>query len=326
MEVLAVGAVLVTVALTTAAAAPAVLDGALRARVLTPRLGVAVVGAGAVLGALATGAGPLGGPARAVVTTLTVAGGAGGVLAATLALLLVAGALTVRAARGAARTTGPAGAGSRPRRLPVVPGTTVLLVVLVLVAAGTGASWRAAALLVVVPAAAAPAAAAAGTLVLLVAAAWVLRHATPEPVHRRARVLAVVSTALLAVGVGAQTGQVGLALVLLVTGDGAALVRPDAAVVPAWAGLLVAAAAGAGALTALLLPRALLLLPRRARPVPRREPLTVLVADSCAAAVLLGATVLALPVPALPVVLAARAGGDLLRGARAVEWRALAGR
>ena len=328
-EAAAVAAVLAVVVLTAAATAPALLDGALRARTLPPRLGSWVVGAGTVLGALGTLGGrdgPRGsgspGLARTLAATLSVPGGASTVLLAALALVVVTGALALGASRRRPGLARPAGAGSVAGsvagrsggrgRGAGTPGTGVLLLVLVLVAAVAGAPWRSAALLVLAPAVAAPVAAAAGALVLLVAAAWALRHATPEKVHRRARVLAVASTALLAVGAGTQIGQVGAALVLLASGGGAA--TP-----PGGVRLLVAAAVGAGALAALPVPRA-------PRPAPLREPPTVLVADSCAAAVLLGAAALALPVPVLPAVLAARAGGDAVRGARAVEWRTLAGR
>lgn len=312
MSVVTLGAacaVLAVVALTAAATAPALLDGALRARTLAPRLGAWLVVAGTVVGALT-------GPdlARRVAATLSapseVLGGAdGGALGVPGGLS--SGAFTVGVAALVVVVAGAVVRGVAR------PGTTAVL----LVCAAIAAVWRSAGsglVLVVLPAVLGPAVAAAGALALVVALAWALRHATPEPVHRRSRALAVLSTALLAVGAGTQTGQVGVGLVLLVTGESAELVGSGAAsTLPVGPRLLVAAVVGLSAAAALLRPHPV------QRPLRRREPPVVLVADSCAAVALLAAAAAGLPVPVLLVLLAARAGADLPRGLRAVEWRAL---
>ncbi len=150
------------------------------------------------------------------------------------------------------------------------------------------------------------------TAALVVLASWALRHATPEPVHRRSRALAPLTTTLLGIGAGLQV--VGVARLLLApTTAGGQSAQSGQSGPGGWTDLLLAGALALGA-AAWLATRL-----RRESPVRRVSPVQALAAGATGAAVLTVAAVLGAVVPVRLVVGGAASGGAAVSGQRALS-------
>ncbi len=242
---------------------------------------------------------------------VAIAGASGPVLA--WALWSAAGWL---AARSRGRGAGAVAAARRPGWL-VAPGLVSSLAAAVgaLVALGAPVPWSAVLGRVVLASVAGPVAAAVAAAAVVVLVAWGLRHATPEPVHRRARALAPLTVVLLGVGAGLQVVAVARLLAGLATQRAPALglaVQPGPA---RWLDLVLAGAAALGA--AAWLARGL----RRESPVRRATPLQSAASDAGGAGVLVAAALLGAVVPVRATVSATESGAAAVAGARVTSAR-----
>ncbi len=291
---------------TDVASACALVVGALAlGGVLTATLGGLDAGLGAPLSAALADSAPRSGAVVALA----------GALGPALAWGLCRGAVAL-ARRAAERGERPVTGAAHRRGGLAAPGLVSALAAALgaLVAVGGSVPWAALAPRALLAPVAGPLVAAAGAGAVLGLVTWVLRHATPEPVHRRSRALTPLTVVLLGVGAGMQVVALASLLVSLAAGRGGAA-APGGAVPGAAASggvevlLAAAVALGAGAWLVLAL--------RRERPVARVPPVVGAVSQACAAAVLVGGAVLGALVP---VRVAASAAGGAAAAVRGAPW------
>lgn len=302
-----------TLAATAAVAAATLAAGAVLARslvrsALAPGGLVAAAACVLVVGSLALGAvlSPLVGGLAAGLAVPLLEGlansqpdGSSGAATRSGAVVALAGALGPVLAWTLWRTVG---------RRPAPPGLVAALAAAVgaLVALGAPVDWPAVLGRALLSPLAGLLAAALVTAALVVLVSWALRHATPEPVHRRSRALAPLTTTLLGIGAGLQV--MGVARLLLAPTAPIGQSGPGG-----WTDLLLAGALALGA-AAWLATRL-----HRESPVRRVSPVQALAAGATGAAVLTVAAVLGAVVPVRLVVGGAASGAAAVSGQRALS-------